>query len=157
MHNYHVTAANVRAGLDPNHGIDDEPEHVEVYYQVDPAKLLHNRPCAPKKGEILFQRLYLTGARRAVVQRDDDTLTPEELKLHAKEVAASMLTELKTWARLNCFSRRNRAVAKNMFDCRWVTKWKHEVAAISAADASKQSGASCLQESGPLSSHRPRI
>ena len=94
MHNYHVTAANVRAGLDPNHGINDEPEYVEVYYQGDSAKLLHNRPCAPKKGEILVQRLYLTGARRAVVQRDDDTLTPEELKLHAKEVAASMLSEL---------------------------------------------------------------
>ena len=31
MRNYHVVAANVRAGLDPNHGIDDEPEYVEVY------------------------------------------------------------------------------------------------------------------------------
>ena len=94
MHNYHVTAANVRASLDPNHGINDEPEYVEVYYQGDSAKPVHNRPCAPKKGEILVQHLYLTGARRAVVQRDDDTLTPEELKLHAKEVAASMLSEL---------------------------------------------------------------
>ena len=94
MHNYHVTAANVRAGFDPNHGTNDEPEHVEVYYQGDPAKLVHNRPRAPKKGEILVQRLYLTGARRAVVQRDDDTLTPEELKIHAQEVAASMLSGL---------------------------------------------------------------
>ena len=94
MHNYHVTAANVRAGLDPNHGINDGPEYVEAYYQGDPAKLLHNRPCATKKGEMIVQRLYPTGARRAVVQRDDDTLTPEELKLHAKEVVASMLSEL---------------------------------------------------------------
>ena len=94
MHNCHVTAANARAGLDPNHGINDEPEYVEVYYQGDSAKLLHNRPCAPKKGEILAPRLYLTGVRRVVVQRDDDTLTPEELKLHAEEVAASMLSEL---------------------------------------------------------------
>ena len=80
MHNYRVTAANVRAGLDPNHGVDDEPEYVEVYYQGDSAKLVHNRPCAPKNCEILVQHLYLTGACRAVVQRDDDTLTPEELK-----------------------------------------------------------------------------
>ena len=157
LHNYHVTAASVRAGLDPNHGIDDEPEYVEVYYQGGSAKLLHNRPCAPKKGEILVQRPYLTGARRAVVQRDDDTLTPAELKLHAKKVAASMLSELKTWARLTCFSRRNRAMAKNIIDCRWVTKWKHEVAAISVADASKHRGKHCLQESDPLSSHRPSI
>ena len=105
--------ANVRAGLDPNHGINDEPEYVEAYYQGDPAKLVHNRFRAPKKGEILVQHLYLTGPRRAVVQRDDDTLTPEELKLYAQEVAASMLSEFKTWARLKCFSRRNRALAKN--------------------------------------------
>ena len=146
MHNSHVTAANVRAGLDPNHGMNDEPEYVEVYYQGDSAKFVHNRPCAPKKGEILVQHLYLTGARRAVVQRDDDTLTPEILKHHAKEVVASMLSELKTWARLKCFSRRNRAVAKNIIDCRWVIKWKHEVAAISVADASKQSGASTVSK-----------
>ena len=94
MHNYYVAAANVRAGLGPNQGANDEPEYVEVYYQGDSAKPVHNRPCAPKKGEILVQRSYFTGARRAVVQRDDDALTPEELKLHAKEVAAPMLSEL---------------------------------------------------------------
>ena len=68
-----------------------------TYYQGDSTKLVHNRSRAPKKGEILVQRLYLTGASRAVVQREDDTLTPEELKLYAQEVAASMLSELKTW------------------------------------------------------------
>ena len=146
VHNYHVIAANARAGIDLNHGINDEAEYVEVYYQGDSAKLVHNRTRAPGIGEVLVQRLYLTGARRAVVQRDDDTLTPEELKAHASEVAASMLSELKTWARLKCFSRRNRAMAKNIIDCRWVIKWKHEVAATSVADASKQSGASTVSK-----------
>ena len=80
--------------LIPIKGINEEPEYVEVYYQGGSAKLVYNRPCAPKQGEILVQRLYLTGARRAVVQRDDDTLTPEELKLYAREVAAPMLSEL---------------------------------------------------------------
>ena len=89
----------------------------------------------------------LTGARGAVVQRDDDTLTIEEFKVHAQEVvAASMLSELKTWARLKCFSPRSRAMAKNILDCRWVIKWKHEVAAVSVADASKQSGASAVSK-----------
>ena len=37
-------------------------------------------------------------------------------------------------------------MAKNIIDCRWVIKWKHEVAAISVADASKQSGASTVSE-----------
>ena len=50
IHNCHVIAANVRAGLDPNHGTNGEPEHVEVYYQGDSAKLVHNRPRAPEKG-----------------------------------------------------------------------------------------------------------
>ena len=80
--------------FDPNHGVKYEPEYFEAYHQGDPAKLVHNRQCAPKKGELLVQHLYLTGARRAVVQRDDDTFTPEELKLHAQEVAAPMLCEL---------------------------------------------------------------
>ena len=62
-HNYHVIAANVRAGLDPNHGTNGEPEYVEVYYPGASANLVHNRPRAPKKGEILLQRLYSTGAR----------------------------------------------------------------------------------------------
>ena len=119
---------------------------VEVYYQGYSAKFVHNRPCAPKKGEILVQRLYLTGARGAVVQRDDDTLTPEELKLRAQEVAASVLSAFKIWARLTCFSHRSRAMAKNIIDCRWIIKWKHEVAAVSVADASKQSGASTVSK-----------
>ena len=79
MHNCHVIATNVRAGLDPNHGTNDEPEYVEVYDQGDSAKPVHNRPRAPEKGELLVQRLYLTGARRADVQRGGDTLTPEEI------------------------------------------------------------------------------
>ena len=55
-----------------------------------------------------------------------------------------MLSELRTWARLKCFSRRNRAMAKNIIDCRWVIMRKHEVAAVSVADASKQFGASTV-------------
>ena len=99
LRNSHVIAANVRAGLDPNHGTNDEPEYAEVYYQGDSAKLVHNRPRVPKRSETPVQHLYFTGARRAVVQRDVGTLTPEELKFNAQEVAASMLSELKTWAR----------------------------------------------------------
>ena len=57
-----------------------------------------------------------------------------------------MLPELSTWARLKFFSRRNHAMAKNIIDCRWVIKWKHEVSAISVADASKQSGASTVSK-----------
>ena len=37
-------------------------------------------------------------------------------------------------------------MAKSITDCRWVIKWKQEVAAISVADASKQSGASTVSK-----------
>ena len=37
-------------------------------------------------------------------------------------------------------------MAKNIIDCRWVIKWKHELAAISVADASKQSGANAVSK-----------
>ena len=36
------------------------------------------RTRAPKQGEVLVRRLYFTGARRAVVQRDDDTQLPQK-------------------------------------------------------------------------------
>ena len=75
--------------------------------------------------------MYLNGARRAVAQRDDDILTADELRVHAKEVAAAMLKELLTWAKLKCFSRRKKREANNIIDCRWVIKWKHEIATTS--------------------------
>ena len=140
LHNYHITAANRRANLPLNHGCDEEPDYVEIFYAGLATKLVYNRERTPVEGEVLVQRLYLTGARRAVVQRDDDTLTSEELKTHAKEVAAAMLKELLTWAKLKCFSRKKRQGARNIIDCRWVIKWKHELAATSVEDASNRTG-----------------
>ena len=37
-------------------------------------------------------------------------------------------------------------MTKNVIDCKWAIKWKHEVATVSAADASKQSGASIVSK-----------
>ena len=138
VHNYHIIAANARAGLPPTHGCDIEPDKVEIHYSGDAVKLVYDRPRAPEEDEVIVQEIYLNGSRRTVVQRDDDILTAEELKTHAREVAASMLSELKTWAKLKCFSRRRRAGARNIIDCRWVIKWKYEQEAISVDAASNQ-------------------
>jgi hypothetical protein len=113
---------------------------VEIYYAGAAAKLVHSRPREPNTVEIIIQRMFFSGVKRTVVQRDDDILTAEELRTHAKEVAAAMLKELITWAELKCFSRRLRKDEKNITDCRWVIKWKHEVSATSVANASQQSG-----------------
>eukprot|EP00972_Heterocapsa_arctica_P076832 11332201-Heterocapsa_arctica.AAC.1 len=109
-------AASNRVGLPEEHGCDVKEEDVEVHYKGNATKLIHQRPRAPKPDEVLVQRIYVSGVRRAVVQRDDDSLTAEELRTHAKEVASSMLSELKTWANINSFSRRRRATARNIID-----------------------------------------
>ena len=136
--NYHVMAANQRAGLPVQDGCSDTYDYVEVHYSGDASKLVHNRPAEPKDWEVVVVKMYLTGARQAIIQRDDDVLTAEELRVHSKEVAAAMLKELQTWAKLKCFSRKSRVTAKNIIDCRWVFKWKWEVA-TTAAEASSSS------------------
>lgn len=72
-----------------------------MHSEGDASKLVHSRPRGPEAAEIVIVRFYLsanpnTGSRRTVVGRDDDVLTPEEIKTHAKEAEAAMLTELLT-------------------------------------------------------------
>ena len=62
-----------------------------MLYYGEAAKLVYDRPRALADGEALVVKMYLNGARRAVVQRDDDIPTADELRVHAKEVAAAML------------------------------------------------------------------
>ena len=71
-------------------------------------------------------RVFLqSGLKKAVIERDTDNLTPEEIHTHKDEVYAAMLKELLTWQKYQCFSRRQRAGAQNIIDCRWVLKWKY--------------------------------
>ena len=63
---------------------------------------------------------------RQVVVKEDDLLTPAEVKEQYPEVQKAMLKELKTWATLKCFSRRPKKHARNIIDVRWVHKRKWE-------------------------------
>ena len=78
------------------------------------------------KGGVLVFKTTATGSRRVVTQRDDDLLTPTEVKEQWPAVEAAMLKELLTWAKLKCFSRKARRLARNIIDARWVLKWKVE-------------------------------
>ena len=49
---------------------------------------------------------------RQVVVKEDDLLTPAEVKQQYPEVQKAMLKELKTWADLKCFSRKPKKEAK---------------------------------------------
>ena len=70
--------------------------------------------------------------RRAVVQRDDDTLTPAQVDENWESVEKAMLEELLTWKKHQCFSRKPRAEARNIIDTKWVLKFKHEQASTDA-------------------------
>ena len=62
--------------------------------------------------------------KRAVVEREDDTLTADELVKHKTLVLAGIREELITWIKHNCFVRKPRRNARNILDVRWVAKWK---------------------------------
>ena len=64
---------------------------------------LENRP---GPGEIVLLQIGHNTVRQAVVQRDDDILTPEQLKQHWPQIQKEMLKELQTWSDLKCFTTR---------------------------------------------------
>eukprot|EP00975_Prorocentrum_lima_P050417 10561089-Prorocentrum_lima.AAC.1 len=53
-----------------------------------------------------YEHLVLTVKKQkssAVIKREFDNLTRDEISQHHKEVAAAKLAELKRWQDLNCF------------------------------------------------------
>ncbi len=92
----------------------------------------------PEWGEMILIQMGHNTVRQTVVQRDDDLLTPEQLQTHWAEVQAAMLKELQTWAKLNCFSRRQRQGASNVIDVRWVIKFKWETPTADANASGRQ-------------------
>ena len=124
---YHIIAANVRAGLHPHAYLTcDEDEPVMEFPGVT-EKLIHDRPAETRQGEVMTLHFLANGTKKAVIERDTDNLTAQEMVTHRAELAAAMLKELQTWQKFNCFSRKPRAQARNIIDCRWVLKWKHEL------------------------------
>ena len=138
--NYHLIAANARAGLPADYNLEPEATYIEIGYTDYMWRTIPDVPREPLEGEIVTVKMYHTQhkgkAQRIVnVERDDDLLTPAELKEHADEVNAAMKKELSTWATHGCFSRRSRNGARNVIDCRWVIKWKWDEETLTVAAA----------------------
>ena len=75
-----------------------------------------------QEGELVLASMSRSNdVKRQVVVKEDDLLTPNEVKQQYPEVQKAMLKELKTWADLKCFSRKPRKEAKNVIDIRWFT------------------------------------
>ena len=61
---------------------------------------------------------------QAVIKREFDNLTKEEIIQFAKLVNEAKLEEVKRWQSLGCFVRMPRSKARNKVDGTWVLKWK---------------------------------
>ena len=114
---------------------------------------LSDLPKQPERGEIVLLQMGHNQVRQVVVKRDDDLLTPEQLKEHWTEVQKAMLAELQTWNKLECFSRRPRKGAKNIIDVRWVFKFKWEVP---TSDVTSGSGGGRLSAAAAKAAATPK-
>ena len=136
---YHVLAANHRAGLPRSYGPEQHDDYVELYFDGPAYKLAYQGNeesiITPSEGEQLvtiYASKHKPGQKRVVVDREDSTLSTQEVHSHWPEAAAAIQKELETWEKLNCFSRKLRTNARNVIDIRWVHKWKFDQATQSA-------------------------
>ena len=60
----------------------------------------------------------------AVINRECNNLSADDILLHATEVNKAKLEELKRWHDMKCFKRTKRHSARNNVDGKWVIKWK---------------------------------
>ena len=61
---------------------------------------------------------------KALIERDDNLLTPAEKVEHREAIRAARLKELRHWAGFKAASRAKRRGANNLIDAKRVDKWK---------------------------------
>ena len=116
-------------GLYTEESLADE---VEILLTSETAGQILNLEPAVMPDEFLIYKVGGKGSvRTSVVKRDDDVLSPEEVKQHWTDVCKAMVKELQTWVKLGCISRKARSVARNVIDTRWVLKWKWDTPTVS--------------------------
>ena len=84
--------------------------------------LLDDSDFGPSDHAVL--QVLFAGTKRAVIQRDSDLLSNDELQNNQKLVQAAILEELRIWVKHNCFEIRDRKTARNVMTSRFVAKWK---------------------------------
>jgi hypothetical protein len=112
------------ANIDTSCRSQDDTGYVDMAFFGDTYKLLADLPHAPKPDEIAVLRFFHNGAKKAIIERDTDLLTVDELRANKELVVQAMYDELVLWHQHGCFSRRERQGSKNIIDTRWVFKWK---------------------------------
>ena len=84
-------------------------------------KLLDGLDRPPRAVEL---RVYTTHTRKAVIERNDDLLTPQEVEENHALVTQAIIYELKTWQNFCGFTRQKRREATNLIDTTSMYKWK---------------------------------
>jgi len=121
----HYLSAQLGRDLYATHNAcdDDGQPCVELYFSREMSKcLLDDSDFGPSDHAVL--QVLFAGTKRAVIQRDSDLLTNDELQNNQKLVQAAILEELRIWVKHNCFEIRDRKTARNVMTSRFVAKWK---------------------------------
>lgn len=123
---FDIYAVYQYAGADVSEYAEPDQDHLgntyhDIAFPGDMAKLILDAP--PPEGYTAVLRVYAE-VKRAVVVREDDLLTPEEMQQHGSLVQAGIREELLSWVKHECFTRKPRRLARNILDVRWVAKWK---------------------------------
>lgn len=104
---------------------DEQGIYVAIEIHWPHTKTVEGLSQEPGREDVVELRCYETHVRKAVIDRQDDLMTAEEIKQNAEECYTAMLRELQTWLELKCFQRRQRVDAPCIIDTRWVFRWKY--------------------------------
>jgi hypothetical protein len=97
---------------------DERGPYASFYLKYEPVQ-----DC-PTQRDVHEVRVYASGYRNSVIRRENDVLTPAEIREHSLEVASAIREELTIWHKYGCFARVPRRGARNLLDSRFVTKFK---------------------------------
>ncbi len=77
-----------------------------------------------KKDEFYVVRIFMSGQKQTVVEREQNILSSQEAQKHEKACTQAMNDEIMRWHTLGAFKRMPRKLATHVIDARWVLKWK---------------------------------
>ena len=129
VNDFNVYAHYVSSGLDsseyaePNETDENGNPCVDIYFLSGMGKCILDDSNL-KENEFVVMQILLSGIKQAVIKRDTDLLTTQELKQHYEEVQAAILEELIIWQKYKCFSRDRKSNATNLMTSKFVAKWK---------------------------------
>ena len=94
--------------------------------EAEQRKPYENKLVLARKGADVraFPTVYqqLPVDKKAVVERDVDSLNTDELVHLSEEVAAATLAERTVWNKCQCRCQRRKTIARNIADCKRVIK-----------------------------------